>query len=161
MTDLTDSRKEELLSAPCVRTVGWEPKFAQLRKEWKRRIRLWLEILKSIGQSDAETITRGESVVYAVDWDGEIIGCIVWYLTDEGYWWVSMGFVDSRFRGQGVYTMMWNCLVHIAQEEGIKRIEGAVHVDNKSTQRLMEKLGRKPAYINYTYEVPSASNKSE
>lgn len=142
-----------VLSAPAVRTVSYCEKFAQAPRNVQWSVNHWNNMLRAAGHSDVEKIGKGESLLYAVDWDGETVGAIVWYLTDENYWWISITHVDSRCRRQGIYKMLWDCLVYVAKEKGMKRIEGAIHVDNVVRLKTMEKLGQKAAYINFTYTV--------
>ncbi len=58
--------------------------------------------------------------------------------------------VREDYRGKGIGTFLYQHLIIIAKEKGIKGFYGTIHIQNKSTVRIIQKGG-------YTKITPPSS----
>lgn len=102
---------------------------------------------------------RGDS---PVDWENQVL----YYQEDDrkeitgvlcfrhfefiNQYFITLGYVHPEFRRCGIYRELYNAIVKRAQDNGITRIAGAVHANNKAMQNVMSKLGRE--LIAFMYE---------
>jgi GNAT superfamily N-acetyltransferase len=120
---------------------------------WHAQLRLW-------GVTDVGLLTGEEELVWAEGWyemahhlHPPVLGVLLWTPQEDGSWNTELGFVTPSYRKQGIYELMWDCVVHKAREAGVKYIEGGTTIDNDGMRAVMEKLGRKATHVIYGFEV--------
>ncbi len=91
---------------------------------------------------------------------GTIIGLMIFEDTKwQSALTIVLGHVLESYRHMSVYTTLWSNLVAHAQELGRPKIEGATHIDNQTMRQIMERHGRKPTSVHYSFDVPSKTKK--
>lgn len=67
---------------------------------------------------------------------------------------INLGYVIPEYRQKGVYTVLWNVLVDLAQQKNYGTIEGSTHSDNDPMRAHMKKMGREETSRNFVFVVP-------
>jgi GNAT superfamily N-acetyltransferase len=87
---------------------------------------------------------------------GEIVGAIVFYTYhQENDIWLQHGCVKFEYRRFGIYRMLWNRLVEIAQKEGRRSIDAGSYRADHAIVKFNESVGREMMPVaQFHYEVP-------
>ena len=90
--------------------------------------------------------------------DGAVMGSLLvtkewsdW--NDCAYWWIQSVYVQPQYRGQGVFTSLYNEIKRRAAESGSTSLRLYVDKDNISAQETYKKLGMKQSHY-LMFEVP-------
>lgn len=67
--------------------------------------------------------------------------------------WVDLSYVRPEFRGQSLYTMLWDTLVRYATTAGIDTIESATSANNTVMRAVAKKQHRQEAAVQLVYKV--------
>lgn len=67
-------------------------------------------------------------------------------------WWFQSVYVQPSFRGQRLFTKMYNHIKSMAEESGAKELRLYVDKGNVNAQKVYEKLGMEECHY-YMYEV--------
>lgn len=114
--------------------------------------RLNPDIVSSAVNSVFDDPSKGFYLVASVD--NKVIGSLM--ITYEwsdwrncNMWYIQSVYVDSEYRGQGVFTDLYKRIVEMAQEAGTMFVRLYVEVENEKAQRTYERLGMKrmPYYL--------------
>lgn len=120
---------------------------------------------------DADVLTAGVSAVFddsakgfyvVVEQNGEIAGCLLvtyeWSDWRNGwFWWIQSVYIIEKFRGQKIYSKMYEFVKQRAVETGgVCGFRLYVEKENAHAQRVYEKLGMAETYY-LMYEEKSKS----
>ena len=73
---------------------------------------------------------------------------------NKNIWWIQSVYVHKEYRGQGVFTGLYNEIQKQAKKQDIPLLRLYVHRDNKSAQQVYDKKGMiKGTYIFYETSV--------
>ena len=147
------------VTAPCLRSVLYCERFAEAPRAVLDNVLLWHAQLRLAQRSDVFLLDGEEQLVWAEGWPNDthecpVLGALLWTPQDDGSWWTELGFVEPRYRKQGVYRLLWEACVYKAQLKNVRSIQGGVAIGNAPMHATCEKLGRRPTYTVYDYEVP-------
>lgn len=122
-------------------------------------VRAWAEL-------DDKHFTNGECLIH---WEDEAltyragdsdIGVLSFnHLVHNRSFYIKLGWVHRSHRQSGVYTMLFNHLVKLAQSRDVAFIEGGRHVNNLIKARVDERMERYTYGIVTTFAVPPTSPK--
>ncbi len=109
----------------------------------------------------SERIRNGESTIFIAQDDGAIKGFVQMYPSFCSVEAIRIYilydlYVDSSGRNMGIGAMLMNRATGFAREQGASRIDLMTAFDNKSGQRLYEKLGYKRGledFYSYSLEL--------
>lgn len=68
--------------------------------------------------------------------------------------WIDMSWTAHEYRGQGVYTAMWQAMIANARSLGMSKIQSATSIRNEGMRRIAKKQGRIERVIQLDYMVP-------
>lgn len=109
---------------------------------------------------DEQTLAVVRETQLRVLTEVRVLGAILWRETEPGEWWIQMGYVLPEERERGYYKAMWEELLVLAAQDGtVSKIIGGTAEDNEVMQKVMEKLGRKPYYRMYRFDIPEGKSK--
>lgn len=103
-----------------------------------------------IGQSGITDFDQG---ILAIDQHTEeLLGFISYYPwnNDQAYY-VTMAFVDTQFRRNGIHTALFNALVKQAEENGVTLIQSGANISNKASVESQTAQGRNLEGYIFTY----------
>ena len=91
--------------------------------------------------------------------DGHVIGSLL--VTTEwsdwrnhDIWYIQSVFVVKPARGQGAFRLLYQKVVELAKEQGVKMIRLYVETENEGAQKVYESLGMKRMpYFMYDISV--------
>jgi ribosomal protein S18 acetylase RimI-like enzyme len=93
--------------------------------------------------------------LYAVSADNDVVAVLTFQkLEARNSYYITLGYTEPSSREQGIYRLLWNELVRLAQNNGIRCIQSETHVNNKASQKMMEKTGRRLEGFAYVFDVP-------
>jgi GNAT superfamily N-acetyltransferase len=98
-------------------------------------------------------VNWNDSAIYA-EFDGKPVGLIAyqkveWTMTAH----INLTYVSPQYRGCGVFDRMYERLLSIAKEAGMKRIVGGIHIHNAHMIRAAQRMGRVPVAVTYEQEI--------
>ena len=77
---------------------------------------------------------------------------------DTNIWYIQSVFVEAAFRGQKLFSRMFDRVKKMAAEQNVKHIRLYVEQDNDHAQNVYQSLGMKRLpYFMYDIEVPSTT----
>ena len=76
----------------------------------------------------------------------EAVGCLMitreWSDWNCGwYWWIQSVYVAPEHRGQGIYKALYHQVLQLAKAEGITQVRLYVDKENRTAQRVYQRLG--------------------
>lgn len=75
---------------------------------------------------------------------------------DTNMWYIQSVYIEKKFRGQKIFSRMFEFVKQLAQTENVKVIRLYVETDNHHAQKVYESLGmKKMPYHMYDISVPS------
>jgi len=114
---------------------------------------------------DRDTLAKGveaiftdprKGIYYIAEIEGQVAGCLLlldeWSDWRNGYVkWIHSVYVDSDFRGRGVFKKMYQYLESVVHEEGHRGLRLYVDLSNTGAQKVYEKMGMNRDHY-YLYE---------
>ena len=74
--------------------------------------------------------------------------------TNSWYWWIQSVYIEPKYRGKGLYSLLYNQVKCIAKDNGVHCLKLYVDHDNLNGQRIYEKLGMlRSHYVIYEAEL--------
>lgn len=78
--------------------------------------------------------------------EGQVVGCLMitreWSDWRNGvFWWIQSVYVDSQFRRQGIYRLLYERIKMLAENENVCGFRLYVERDNKIAQQVYGNLG--------------------
>lgn len=80
-------------------------------------------------------------------------GCMIFYTTEENYFWRFLTYVKPAYRRQGVMQNMWARLLEIAKEREVKKICSVSEMSNPEIFKANEKIGLKPRWTIFEMDL--------
>lgn len=108
-----------------------------------------------VEQGTAEPPHPDDEALIALRHDGLVLGFLSYRYDDRwSNWWITMAWVQKRFRQNGIHTALFKALVERAKAHGdITSIESGTHKDNVVAQKAFENQGRKLVVLGYSYPI--------
>lgn len=107
----------------------------------------WVKLLKSNLAGTTVCFSNSSRVTYAQSDSGQVIGAVVYnFDTAIRETWICLAAVDENYRGQGIYTQLFDAVCEESRAQGMKYVASNIHVNNASMLKSAEKQQRNLSY---------------